>query len=297
MHSISNSMRSQSTDPEPSLGTIELYHALESICSERVRMTLHEKGISEWVSHEIKLFEDEQFNPSYLKLNPKGQVPTLVHNGSVVRESSIICDYLDKICPLPPLKPSEPSRWAQMQEWIKFSDEVLYQSVSSFSFSMVFRDRLLNKSEQARETHFGKQPDIERTHRQRSCVALGPLSPYALRAVVAWEKTTSQMEDRLGSAGPWLMGEQFTLAEIALAPFFTRVADLQLLPIFIENRPNVGEWWARIQSRPSFAAAEISCGSELTPAYLAAGRRYGPDIRKLLDHYRSSPYECGRQFQ
>jgi glutathione S-transferase len=260
-------------------------------------MTLHEKGISGWISHEIRLFEDEQFNPNYLRLNPKAQVPTLVHNGNVVRESSIICDYLDHVSTSVSLKPSDPFGRAKMQEWIKSSDEALYQSVSSFSFSSVFRDRLLGKSEHDREYHFRKQTDIERTHRQRSCVTLGPASPYVLRAVVAWEKMTSDMEKELGANGPWLMGDQFSLAEIALAPFFTRVSDLQILPMFLEVRPHVENWWKRLQSRPSFVAAEISCGPEDTPAYLEAGRRYGPAIRKLLELYRSDPYECGQRFQ
>ncbi|MCC6474331.1 MAG: glutathione S-transferase family protein [Burkholderiales bacterium] len=281
----------------PGADVIELYHSMESICSERVRITLHEKHIAGWISHEIRLFEDEQFNPEYLKLNPKAQVPTLVHNGHVVRESSIICNYLDQVYPDPPLKPATPHGQSRMQEWIKASDEALYQAVSSLSFSSVFRERLMARPEDVREAHFRKQTDMERTHRQRGCVADGLASPYVLRAVVAWEKMAGNIEEQLESGGPWLMGEQFTLAEIALAPFFTRVSDLQYLAIFLEGRPHVTHWWGRMQRRASFLAAEVNCGPENTAAYIEAGKRHGAQIRALRDRYRTDPYACGMAYR
>ena len=60
---------------------LELYYFENSICSERALMTLAEKGVTDWVAHHVHLFAGQQFNPEYLKLNPKAQVPTLVHDG------------------------------------------------------------------------------------------------------------------------------------------------------------------------------------------------------------------------
>ena len=78
---------------------LELYYLEEadSICSNRVLMTLREKHIVDWVPKKMVLLDRDQFKPEYLKLNPKAQVPTLVHDGKVIRESSIICDYLDDL--------------------------------------------------------------------------------------------------------------------------------------------------------------------------------------------------------
>ena len=75
---------------------LKLYYLEEadSICSNRVLMTLAEKGIEDWIPQKLALLNRDQFKPEYLKLNPKAQVPTLVHNENVIRESSIICDYL-----------------------------------------------------------------------------------------------------------------------------------------------------------------------------------------------------------
>ena len=75
---------------------LELYYLEEadSICSNRVLMTLNEKKITDWTPKKLVLLNRDQFAPAYLKLNPKAQVPTLVHDGNVIRESSIICDTL-----------------------------------------------------------------------------------------------------------------------------------------------------------------------------------------------------------
>ncbi len=276
---------------------IELYHYMESICSERVRMTLYEKNIDNWTDHQIHLFKDEQFDPEYLKINPKAQVPTLVHNGHIVRESSNICTYIDDAFPGGnKLKPDSLQQQSDLREWVKHTDETLYPSVSSLSFSMVFRERLNAMGEEAREAHFSKQRDIERTHRQRACVADGNSSPYVLRAVVAWEKMMSGIEARLEIGGPWIMGDQFTLAEISIGPFIMRIQDLQLLPIWMENRPLTKAWWARIQQRPSFAKAEVSVGAEHEKAYKQAGDKYGADIRKLREWYLTDPIGCGRAY-
>ena len=41
----------------------------------------------------------DQFDPAYLKLNPKAVVPTIVHDGIVVTESTVIGEYLEDVFP------------------------------------------------------------------------------------------------------------------------------------------------------------------------------------------------------
>ena len=120
---------------------LELYYLEEadSICSNRVLMTLQEKGIDDWVPKKMVLLNRDQFKPEYLKLNPKAQVPTLVHDGRVIRESSIICDYLDDLAPEPALKPKDAIDRALSREWIKDTDESGYQATASLNFVTKFR--------------------------------------------------------------------------------------------------------------------------------------------------------------
>ena len=65
---------------------IHLYHADKSNCSARVRLLFEEKELP-WESHHINLMKKENINEEYFGINPKGLVPSLVHDGTVVVES------------------------------------------------------------------------------------------------------------------------------------------------------------------------------------------------------------------
>jgi len=90
-----------------------LYDFGNSVCCQKVRITLVEKGLT-WEARRVDLFKTEQYDPQYLKLNPKGVVPTLVHDGTPVIESTLICEYLDDTFPDPPLMPKHPAERARM---------------------------------------------------------------------------------------------------------------------------------------------------------------------------------------
>jgi glutathione S-transferase len=63
---------------------LHLYHDPLSSCAMRVRMVLVEKKLL-WTSHVIDLSKMEYATPEYQSKNPKGLVPTLVHEGHLFR--------------------------------------------------------------------------------------------------------------------------------------------------------------------------------------------------------------------
>ena len=82
--------------------------------------------------------------------------------------------------------------------------------------------------------------------------------------------TCSRMSAAL-ERGPWLLGEQYTLADIIVAPLIDRIADLGMAKIWEEKFPRVSEWYARMQERPAFQqtfypGARMSEFLTLTPA-------------------------------
>ena len=111
-----------------SAAELELYHGLASTCSKKVRLCLFEKGLP-FKSRLLDLQKFEQHEPEYLALNPNGVVPTLVHGGRPIIESSIIIEYIDETFPETPLKPTDTYDRAMMRLWTKYSDDVAYKAV------------------------------------------------------------------------------------------------------------------------------------------------------------------------
>ncbi|MEJ2122033.1 MAG: glutathione S-transferase N-terminal domain-containing protein [Alphaproteobacteria bacterium] len=60
---------------------LELYHHNLSVCAQKVRLALAEKGL-DWEDRHVDLMKSEHLTPEYLALNSKGVVPTLVHDGT-----------------------------------------------------------------------------------------------------------------------------------------------------------------------------------------------------------------------
>ena len=71
----------------------------------------------------------DQFDPAYLKLNPNGVVPTLLHDGTAITESSVILYYLDEVFPSPTLMPTDPVARAKVRQFNKLIDEYRAQLV------------------------------------------------------------------------------------------------------------------------------------------------------------------------
>src|SRR5580698_2422412 len=117
---------------------IELYHHGSSVCAAKVRLVLAEK-LLEWDGHDVDILKGEQFNRDYIKLNPKAVVPTLVHDGVPILESTVICEYLDETFPDPPLKPSTAWERADMRLWTKAVDEVLHPMCGEITFAACHR--------------------------------------------------------------------------------------------------------------------------------------------------------------
>jgi glutathione S-transferase len=117
---------------------IELYHHGSSVCAAKVRFVLAEKDVA-WTGHYVDILKGDQFDPSYLKLNAKAVVPTLVHDGVVVPESSVICEYLDEVFPVRPLRPADAPGRARMRLWTKAVDEDMHPACAEITFACCHR--------------------------------------------------------------------------------------------------------------------------------------------------------------
>lgn len=216
---------------------IELYHTNWSICAQKGRLVIAEKGL-DVIEHHIDLREREQQTSEYLKLNPNGYVPTLVHNGKTIIESSIICEYLDEVFPEPSLIPSNAAERAYMRTWTRRPDDGLHRACATITNAIAFRLQWLEKSNHEIKTMLAATPDLSRRAWRREMVEKGTSSDLFVQAIWNVDKILSDMETAL-SEEKWLAGDKYTLADIALASYINRIAELQLHPMWEGARVRV----------------------------------------------------------
>lgn len=233
---------------------LKLFTAHNSICTQKVFLTLIEKGLP-WESEYIDLFKNEQYRPEYLKLNPKGVVPTLIHEGHTIVESTLICEYLDQSFPQPSLVPASAFERAQMRRWSKHIDEGVFEATREISFSAMFRDKMKAMTQEQRNGRYRNIGDPGRRARMISTYELGCGSPFVEQGIFAFEKIFGEMEECLSDGRSWLLGENFSLADINVIPFAARLDYLTLLDVWIKDRPLVAAWWQKAKARPSFSEA------------------------------------------
>jgi len=229
---------------------LELYHSPVSTCSQRVRQALAEKQL-EWIDREINLSANEHLSPAYLQLNPNGLVPTLVHDGQVIPDSSVILEYLEDVFPEPPLRPTSAADVAKMRAWVRYIDEVPTAAARYPSFQLAFGKRLMALPEEER-----KRVALGRPLRAAFYDQIGPggFDENAMRhAMRQLEQCFDRLEDALDD-GPWVMGQAFGIVDISILPTVVRMEDLGLQH-FYASRENVADWYGRIRERPSFAEA------------------------------------------
>ena len=231
---------------------LELYHANHSTCSQKVRLCMAEKGL-DFKGHLLDLGAKEQLDPGYMKINPNGVVPSLVHNDRVVIDSSVICEYLDEVFPESSLTPDNVYDRARMRKWMRYIEEVPTAAVRFPSFNMAFLPRFdgLGKD------RFDKEQADTRPLRKGFFRRMGPTGFTDEDIEESFDqitKTAQRMEEALDN-GPWLLGDMYTLADVIIAPLIDRMADLGFSHLWERTCPHVTDWFARIQARPAFAKA------------------------------------------
>ena len=258
---------------------LTLYRDHNAVCCHKVELVLAEKGL-DFETVTVPLFRSAQYDPDYLRINPRGVVPTLVHDGATIVESTVICEYVDETFPASPLMPGDPAGRAQVRQWTKLVDEEIHEAGSVLSFCAMFRDRMLVMEEAEREERFRNVGNPGREDFYRSSVEDGVASRFAFRAVAVYERLVRDLEARLATTGSWLAGGRYSLAEAAVTPYFARAEYLGLLDIWIAGRPATAAWWGRIKSRASFAA--VLTGT-LSNADLAEMSASGDKIRTRVE--------------
>lgn len=232
-----------------------LYQNPTAVSATKVRLVLAEKNL-EWEACNLDLRAGDQHKPDYLKLNPGGVVPTLVHDDRVLSESSIIMLYLDEAFPGNALQPPDAWERARMRLWMKRVDEVLHPGNVTLIYALQHRQSIARLSGAERDAYYARIPDPIVRQRQRQAIELGTDAPDIATALAGFHRVFAQMEEAL-TADPWLAGPRWSIADAAMTPYADRAESFGFFTVWGASRPRVTEWCSRIRARPSYQAEVV----------------------------------------
>jgi len=196
---------------------LRLFFHPASTYARRVRIALLEKGIA-FEPVVLDMAARAHRAPDYLALNPYGRVPTIDDDGFVLYESAAILQYLEATRPAPALTPPDARGRARVDMHLRLCDLQMARPAGI----IIFPKRFLPPERWDRAAMAQAKADIE--------------------------KHLAIVERTLGEQS-FLVGDEYTLADIAYTPF------LQFLPLMeIEPPPRVAAWRARLLDRPTAMA-------------------------------------------
>lgn len=194
-----------------------LYTHPLSTYAQRVHIALLEKGVS-WDTELVDMGQKQHRSPEYLAINPYGRVPALVDGPLKLVESSAILDYLEAKHPSPALLPDSAEGRAQVHMHVKLCDLQFAGHVGT----VIFPKRFLPEARW--------QPEL-----------MAQASKHIAKHLAILDAQLAQDE--------WLVGGQFSVADIAYAPF------LQFLGLLDVDAPaHVAAYTQRLCARPSVVA-------------------------------------------
>jgi glutathione S-transferase len=208
---------------------LELYWGSGSPFSWRVMLTLELKRLP----YESKLLEfskEDHKSYEYLKLNPRGKVPTLKDGDFVLYESLAIMAYLDRKYPDPPIFGETPQETGRIWRSISETDSYVIPPGTKLVIPIFF-GKGLEKTNEIQEAASAIREELKRA-------------------------------DTALADSDWLVGARVSAADIALLPLIQlilRVASkdaakplkLGLLPLD-QSYPNIAAWVKRVEAIPGY---------------------------------------------
>jgi GSH-dependent disulfide-bond oxidoreductase len=228
---------------------LDIYHWEPNANSGKPLLAVLEKGVA-YTSHFIDMLAFDQHKPEYLAVNPNGTIPAMVHDGTLIQESTAMIDYIDMVFSGPPLRPSDPFELWRMRWWCRFFDQYVGPSASQLGWSTFVGPMVRQRDPKSLQAAIERIPLPERRVAWSKAI-YGTFSPEELAESRARLLSgTLAIDEALGTRD-WMAGESCSAADLAgfmmlfgLPMMFPEAANDTRTPHFMA-------WLRRVGQRPS----------------------------------------------
>ncbi len=247
----------------PAAANVALYTIPPSLCSQRVRMTLLEKGVP-YAEHIVNTANGENLAPAYIALNPRALVPTMTFDDRVIFDSATMMRFINNWFEGPELAPANPAALAVMNTWVDRSDDF---PVRGFTYRAHLASGLPDYWRVGMHDNIVRARELYSEHHE-----LYDLKLADWRDLVTWmdnpgdavegEAIAAQLADDAEAAlanGPFLMGEAITLADISVFILLIRLQCGCKIQLWSPTRrPILRRWVEQLKSRSSYDGAVLA---------------------------------------
>ncbi|EHQ58203.1 glutathione S-transferase [gamma proteobacterium HIMB55] len=258
---------------------IHLYHFPLSLDSQKVRQGLEELGV-QWQSHSILLSAQQQFSPSYLRINSRCVVPTLVIDGKVTTDTINILDLLAarfgavKQC----FETSEAER-EPVNYWVEKAAGLFIEALTYGHVEGVKKPFPLGNATDSGRSHQDKvdllsglietyknDPTLKAAYGKKravieatkeAMVAPGQMSAIVDATRVELEDLAHQLASGQFADGGWLASDAFSLADVQWGAVLYRLQWVGLQPLLWEEDSIISAYAEKLFARASFQTGVV----------------------------------------
>ena len=262
---------------------LTLYHYDRSTAAQRVRLGLDEKKIN-WnsVIVDTAMGDASKRPDGFHKLNPKGLIPLLVHDGFALPESTLILEYLeeafpDHLC----LTPSTPQERATMRLWMRRIDDGVHVASRTIGVCIVNRFIYKEADKTKLKDYYKKMRDQTRKNNDQINIELGLDSPLLKPSLNTFRRLFEEMDKQLALT-PWLSGDDYSIADISLVVYLTRMTSFQMAPLW-QNLNHLRAWFDKIKARSAYKTAVDDWGDVTAKKRQKEGQAAFEQIKSLWE--------------
>lgn len=213
-------------------------------------LALKEKGVP-FDFHYVNMGAREQHSPEYVRINPNGTVPTVIHDGFAMFESTPMMEYVEDAFDGPSLVPDDPLQRWRMRWWMRRIDVYLNPSLAMQAGSAFGRN--MQVTDEDRKAAVDRIPLPERARVWDKIMRAGASEDDLAESRRRVGVVIAEMEKALGEHD-YLAGPAYSLADV------NAMTTLHSWPMNREDvsetlTPNLWAWFRRCHARPAIKEA------------------------------------------